>query len=269
MKSVEMDVADTGDYAGYNFKMNPTYNGYTYNGGLYTAFSMLFGEGPDENINKKDNMEIPISQVLSLDGYYRIALAVWIPNFGDSGGWGLFASRMTIFQYFAEALGGGDNKRELFPDFATNQFVAQLMYDHVASNKGYAEFTAVPIFIKDIQYTYQTNGLFCLRPIDGSNAYCMMSGARNIIISCGEPPMALYYKIISSGTSVSIMNTDTEASHTFGYYVTNYYPDSDPIQSGVREVTLAAEETRVVAGTASQAGYGVEVTVVSQDGEEL
>lgn len=273
MESVTLNVSDTGDYAGYNFKMQPKYNGSDYNGGLYTGFSMLLGPASGESIGTITNMEIPISKVVSLDGYYRIALAVWIPNFGDSGGWGLFASRMTVAQYFKENLGSGTVLQNLFPDLATNPFVASLMADYVAANNGYATFYAVPLFVKNVGYTYQTNNLFCLRSVGGvTEAYCMMSGMRDVPFICGTPPMTIYYKVRYDSTATSIAgfieNTDEENSHTFGYtYTVIIQGVAQTPQTGF--VTLAPLEKRQIAGAPSGGGNGLNIVVTSQDGETI
>lgn len=273
MKAVTIDVTSTGDYTGYNFKMQPQYNGSDYNEVLYQSFSMKFGPESGAGIGTTTNMDIPISYIASLDGYYRIALAVWIPNFGESGGWGIFASRMTIKQYYDENLGVGDSLRNLLPDLATNPFVASLMYDYVNSNTGYASFNVVPLLIKDLGYTF-INNVFCLRPVtDVTEAYCMPSGARSMSFICGTPPMKIWYKTstrnVGNSIGVFIKNEDTEASHTFGYYITHYTPNAEPTQSAVNTITLAAGEERQVGGSPSQAGYSVTVTVVSQDGVEI
>lgn len=275
LKNVSVELTNTGTYATYNFKMQPKINGSDYNSGLYQSFAMRFGENAGEGINESQNMEIPISYVASIDGNYRIALAVWVPNFGTAGGWGFFASRMTIAQYFAENLGSGDSLRNLFPDLASNPSVAGMMYDHVIANNGYATFDVVPLLVKDLGTTVDTNGKFQLHPVENvTEAYCMPSGSMLIPFICGEPPMTIYYRISTEQTSVGAVgvfleNTDTEAAHKFGYYYTQYYPDQDPVQSAVISVTLQAGEKRQVVGYPSQAGYGATVKVVSQDDVEI
>lgn len=173
--------------SGYDFEMIPSTNN-----GLYSTFAMMFNQASGVEIGTTDKMEISISDIVSIDGNYRIAMAVWIPNFGESGGWGFFASRMTIGQYTG---GAGDNMRVLYPDFATNQYA---MY-HIKSyyeQTNIKSFLAVPLLVKDLQFTYATineKQLFYLRPVDVSNAYCMPSGQKDV---------SVYFDIVSAADVV-------------------------------------------------------------------
>lgn len=177
----------TVDGSEYDFEMIPSTNN-----GLYSTFAMMFNQESGVEIGTTDKMEISISDIASIDGSYRIAMAVWIPNFGESGGWGFFASRMTIGQYTG---GAGDNMRVLYPDFATNQYA---MY-HIKSyykQTNIKSFLAVPLLVKDLQFTYATineKQLFYLRPVDVSNAYCMPSGQKDV---------SVYFDIVSAADVV-------------------------------------------------------------------
>lgn len=272
LKSTTMNITNISPYDGYNIKVEPQYNGSAYNGGLYSSFSMLFGLASGESIGTITDMEIPIEYVASLDGCYRLALAVWIPNFGESGGWGIFASRMTIEQYFTE--GGGTSLQYLLPDLATNPYVAYLMHEHVASEGGYATFNAVPLFVKNLGYNMMSineKSLFCWCNRDGeAEAYCMVSGTREIPFICGEPPMTLWYRISYDSTSTSISgyieNTDEENSHTFGYTYTVYI-NGAAVSTGEGTITLSPLEKRQVAG--APLGGGLNVVVTSQDGIDI
>lgn len=258
MRNSTITLANTGNYAGYNFKMTPSLLT-----ALYETFSMRIGPAGGESIGTITNMDIPISYVASLDGNYRIALAVYIPN----SGWGIFAGRMTIAQYFKENLGTALNW--LLPDLATNPYVANLMYQYVNAN-GYSTFDVVPLLVKDLGSTY-INGVFCLRSVDGvTSAYCMPSGMRSIAFACGTPETPKWFKVsYDSSTSAIkgfIENTDTAASHTFGYTYTVYVNGvATTTQSG--SVTLAAGEKRQIAG--APAGGGLNIVVTSQDGEAI
>lgn len=266
MRATTMTVSNTGDYAGYNFKLQPMYNGAAYNAALYQSFAMRFGFASGESIGTITNMDIPINAVVSLDGNYRIVLAVWIPSWGDSGGWGMFASRMTVAQYFKENL--GTQLSWLLPDLATNPFVADLMASYVTNNGGYATFYAVPLLVKDLGINYADNGKFMLRPVDGTVAYCMMSGMRDIPIICGEPTTPRWFRVSYDSTSNSIAgfieNIDPDSSHTFGYTYTIYI-NGVAQTTGSSTVALAPLEKRQVAGAPS--GGGLNITVTTQDGE--
>lgn len=192
--------------SGYDFEMTPSTNS-----GLYSTFAMKFNQASGVEIGTTDKMDISISDIASIDGNYRIAMAVWIPNFGESGGWGFFASRMTIGQYTG---GAGDNMSVLYPDFATNQYA---MY-HIKSyyeQTNIKSFLAVPLLVKDFQFTYATiNGkqLFYLRPVDVSNAYCMPSGQKEI---------GIYFDIVSAADVVGA--TVVKFLSPSGWYVAYKY----------------------------------------------
>lgn len=150
---------------------------------------------------------------------------------------------------------------------AENLSVANLMYQYTISNSGYATFDVVPLLVKDLSTT-TINGVFCLRSVDGvTEAYCMPSGVRDIAFICGEPPMAIWYKVSYDSTSSNIAgfieNTDPDNSHTFGYTYTIYVNGvATTTQSG--SVTLAAGEKRQIAG--APLGGGLNIVVTSQDG---
>lgn len=266
MKDAYVEMSTTGAYAGYNFMMNPLYNEVAYNGGLYTSFAMRFGAASGESVGDITDMDIPIEYITSLDGCWRIAMAVWIPNFGSNGGWGFFASRMTIKQYFAEGLGSGTSLQNLYPDFATNPYAASLMQSYITANDGFVTFDAVPLLVKDLGNTY-INSYFALRPVSGvTEAYCMPSGVGAVPLVCGTPPAPIWYEISYSTTGNSIAgyitNTDT-AAHTFEYTYNVRY--QGVVQSsGTGTVTLAAGEKRQVAGAPTGGGYGLEIIVTSQ-----
>lgn len=187
LKAVTITVDANGDYAEKNFKLTPKYNGSEYNDGLYQLFSMKIGNSSYESIKETYLAgNVSVKDVASLDGNYRIALAVWIPNFGTNGGWGIFAGRMTIAQYFEENL--GTQLKWLLPDFATNPYV----FNYIASSvmdDNVKDFIAVPLLVKDLGYTYQTNPaggsnqLFNLRAVSGeTEAYCMPSGQKDVAV---------------------------------------------------------------------------------------
>ena len=174
--------------SGYDFEMIPSTNN-----GLYSTFAMMFNQTSGVEIGNTDKMEISISDIASFDGNYRIAMAVWIPNFGESGGWGFFASRMTIGQYMG---GAGDNMRVLYPDFATNQLAMYYIKSYYKDTNT-KSFLAVPLLVKDLQFNYATineKQHFYLRPVSGvSNAYCMPSGQKDI---------SVYFDIVSAADVV-------------------------------------------------------------------
>lgn len=264
--AVTVDVTASGDYAGSNFKMAPQYNGSTCNDGLYSSFAIRFGSESGESIGDVTGMDIPIKFVTSLDGHWRLALAVWIPNFGSVGGWGIFASRMTVSQYFSEGGGSGTELRNLFPDLATNPYVATLMASYLSSNNGYVTFNAVPLLIKNVGYL-TINGKFCLVPTDGiTEAYCMPSGMTAIPLVCGTPPAPVWYEIsyTTTGNAIAgyITNIDS-VPHTFAYTYIIWYQGEIYSQSSA-SVTLAAGEKRQVAGAPAGAGYGLQIKVISQ-----
>lgn len=182
--------------SGYTFNLTPSTNE-----GLYSTFAMMFNQTSGVEIGNTDKMEISISDIASFDGNYRLAMAVWIPNFGESGGWGFFASRMTIGQYMG---GAGNNMHVLFPDFATNQFAMYYIKSYYKETNT-KSFLAVPLLVKDLQFTYATineKQLFYLRPVDVSNAYCMPSGQKDVsvyfdIVSAADVEDATVVKFIS------------------------------------------------------------------------
>lgn len=189
LRQVTMTVEAPYENAAYNYKLRPMLNGSDYYGGLYQTFAIKLGQASGEGISATSNMEIAINDVASLDGYYRLALAVWIPKYGagELSGWGFFISRMTIKQFFETYSGSAasTNLRELFPDFGTNPHVMQYIYSSVMNDNN-KEFLAVPLLIKNIGYTFmQSDNRFCPHPVQeaGSDitlAYCMPSGQKAI-----------------------------------------------------------------------------------------
>lgn len=172
--------------SGYLFEMIPSTNS-----GLYSTFAMMFNQASGAEIGTTDKMDISISDIASIDGNYRIAMAVWIPNFGESGGWGFFASRKVIGQYTA---GAGDSLRDLFPDFATNPYAMYYIKKHYTDTNT-KDFLAVPLLVKDLGITYLpnpaggTNPMLCLRAVSGvTEAYCMPSGQKDV---------SVYFDIVS------------------------------------------------------------------------
>ena len=264
MASISMTVDSIGDYTGYNFKLTPKYNGATCGDFLYSLFSMRFGDASGESIGTVTDMDIPIKYVTALTGNWRIALAIWIPNFGSNGGWGIFAGRLTISQALVNL---NTNISWCFPDLATNPFAAQCMQSYISAQGGYATFDAVPILVKDLGYTY-SGTVFTLRAVDGvTTAYCMPSGTDIVPIVCGTPPVPVYYSVsyelVSGVIRGYLTNTDTNASHTFGYTITVRRNGEITSQSS-GTATLSAGETRQVGGAAS--GMSLEIQVTSQDG---
>lgn len=173
--------------SGYDFRLTPSTND-----GLYSRFAMKFSQASGVEIGNTANMDIAISDVASLDGNYRIALAVWIPNFGTDGGWGIFASRMVIGQYTG---GASTSLNLLYPDFATNPYAMYYIKKHYTDTNT-KDFLAVPLLVKDLGYIYQpnpaggSNPMFCLRAVSGvTEAYCMPSGQKDV---------SVYFDIVSA-----------------------------------------------------------------------
>lgn len=208
LRSVAMTVSDTGDYAGYNFKLTPMYNGSEYNGGLYQLFSMKIGNSASESIGSEAYLtsNVSIKDVASLDGNYRIALAVWIPNFGTSGGWGIFAGRMTIAQYFKENL--GSQLKWLLPDFATNPYAFNFIASSVMDDN-VKDYLAVPLLVKDLGNAKGEEQRFYLRAVSNvTQAYCMPSGQKEMEmfvdhVSAADVVGAQVVKFLPSGWYVA------------------------------------------------------------------
>jgi hypothetical protein len=268
LQAVTITETITGDYAGYNFKLEPKYNGSLFNGGLYSKFSMKLGIGSGESIGTTTNMEIPIEYVASLDGAWRISLAVWIPSFANGkGAWGFFTSRMTIEQYFKTG-SAGTELRQIFPDLATNPYLAKLMADEINTNKGWTTFTVVPLLVKNLG-NEKVNGLFNLRVVDGvTEAYCMPSGAKEVQFVCGEPPMVVYYKVTyedEGKVRVAYIENLDSIEHTFTYRYTKAYMGEIQAQ-GERNITLQGGQKLDVEAYDNSSGYSLNVKVIAQDG---
>ena len=269
LSGLSVDVTQSGSYAGRNFKLQPKSGGTNYNSGLYSLFSMRIGSSSAEKIGDTTNMDIPIKYITELSGNWRLAVAVWIPNYGSTGKWGLFIGRETITQWTAEG-GGSGTMANVFPDFGTNPLAAYYMNSLV--NGGYEEFTAVPLLVKDCTYNYATvNGQNLFYPyFDGTTeeCLCMPSGTASFTICCGEPPMPIYFSVSYTSNSgiikAFITNTDTEAAHTFKYNVIL----NGTITSTGTVNNLAAGATKQVAG-AQASGNILSVVVIEQDGTPI
>lgn len=269
---IYIKVVETGDYTGTNFKVIPKNSSSDsdsspYNGLLYTGFRMRLGPASGASIGDVTDMEIPIEYITPLTEDWRIAMAVWIPNFGTAGGWGIFAGRMTTHQGISEA-GSGTQLMTVFPDFATNQFAAALMRSYAQAQGGYS-FDAVPLLIKDLSWKKDTLGgvpdTFMLYATANTEAYSMPSGQLAVSVDCGGGSMTTYYQIIytpgSGYTTGAILNTDS-SQHTFDYEV---YQNGVLNTSG--SVTLAGGAQQTVGGAAS--GVNLTITVTAQDGQPV
>lgn len=268
LKDVEVVETITGDYSGYNFKLEPKYDGSLFNDGLYSKFSMKLGIGSGESIGTTTNMEIPIEYVASLDGCWRISLAVWIPSFANGkGAWGFFTSRMTIEQYFKTGTSGTE-LRQIFPDLATNPYLAKAMSEEIDGSSGWATFTVVPLLVKNLG-NEKVNGLFNLKAVQGvTEAYCMPSGAKEVQIICGEPPLVVYYKVtyeIEGSTRVAYIENLDSVTHTFTYLYTKAYMGEIQAQ-GERNITLQGGQKLDVEAYNNSSGYSLNVKVIAQDG---
>lgn len=267
LMEVTVEETITGVYAGKNFKLTPKYNGAEYNGGLYSSFSIRLGYNSGEIIGGNPNMEIPIEYVASLDGCWRISLAVWIPNYGDDGGWVFFSSRMTVEQYFKEGTAGTQMGRQLCPDLATNPFGIRLMLDYLVTQGNYATFDVIPLLIKDLGNT-KNDGVFSLEAVANvTQAYSMPSGASAVQFICGNPPAPIYFKVtyevIGKVRVAFIENIDTQ-SHKFTYQYTKAYMGNIEAQ-GERSVTIAGGASLDVESYPNGSGYALNIKVIAQD----
>lgn len=220
--------------SGYDFEMIPSTNS-----GLYSTFAMMFNQASGVEIGTTDKMEISISDIASFDGNYRLAMAVWIPNFGTNGGWGFFASRKVIGQYTG---GAGDNLRDLFPDFATNPFAMYYIKKHYTDTNT-KSFLAVPLLVKDLGYTYQTNPaggsnlLFNLRAVSGvtgvTEAYCMPSGQKDV---------SVYFDIVSAADVVgaTVVKFLSPSGWYVGYRFSGTYSGSGAGSKGINTLFIGS-----------------------------
>lgn len=272
LKAVDVSDTITGDYGKvYNYKLEPRYNGNSIYDGLYDNFSLKIGSGTGEIIGGNSNMEIPIEYVASLDGAWRLCLAIWIPQYNGSYGnyWVFFSGRITIEQYFLE-FDGKSEQRQIFPDLATNPYGCQKIAEYIATKGNYTTFDVVPLLVKNLGNNKDT-GIFSLEAVPGiTQAYCMPSGAKAVPFVIGTPPMTLYYKVSrtyeSGAIKIYLENTDT-TSHTFGYELTRIVGGSKTVTKG--SVTLNGGEKRQISAVPNASGNGIDIKVTSQDGIEI
>ena len=273
MGQVYMEVKNTGDYTGQNFKLIPKENASDsdsnpYNDLLYSGFRMRLDVQSGASIGDVTNMDIPIRYIAPLTEDWRLVLAVWIPNFGSAGGWGLFCGRMTINQGISEA-GAGSNLMTVYPDFATNQFAGRLMQSYANAQGGYA-FDAVPLLVKNLRWKKEEVGghpdtffVYCAE--DDTEAYCMPSGQLAVSVQAAGGSVITYYQVIytpqSGAVTGAIKNIDV-AQHTFSY---NVLQNGSISSTGT--VTLAGGETRTVGGAPS--GVNLSIVVTAQDGQPV
>lgn len=243
---------------------------------LYQNFSCMFGYGSTERFNWKTGMEIPISAVTSLSGSWRVGLAVWVPNYPISGtqtgAWAIFASRMTLADYYnngpATASNGSPYNlgQALCPDFGTNRYALQLMYNYVSS-VDYAEFPCIPILAKDLWYD-ATPSSFMFKPASDTIIYSMPSGTW-FSLSFGEEPEPIYYSLsypsTSSQISAVITNIDESDSHTFEYEMVRVVNGTTTTSTGTA-MNMAAGESRTLGAVPIVTGQvnTITVTVISQ-----
>lgn len=262
-------------YTGYNYVLQPKSNGANFNSAYYNDFSIIFGRASGQEIGNTTNMEIPLEYIASLDGDYRLALAVWIPNYhsNGSGAWGFFISRMTI-GYFYSSANTDKNKINLFPDLATNPYLAYLMLDRIDDTASSTNFDIVPILVKNLS-TNQASGMFY--PLIVPNvtaAYCMPSGQKAIKVVCENTDYVwgrVDYEYVDGDKVAYIINTDTNNSHTFGYEVYVKLPNKKDLELDYTgSVTLAANTKSAALGDVPDArDYGIKVVIISQDGKAV
>lgn len=269
LSSISVTVTSSGNYAGYNFKLDPKLSSTSTNIGLYDKFSMKFNNRSGYSMGSlTSNMNIPIDSVLPSSGYWRICLAIWIPDYG----WGIISGRMTLSQYLAEDLGTG-NFKYLMPDFGTNPHVCSLI-NTAATSSGVKTFTAVPLLVKNISNT-MIGGKFCLYPTSDTQMYCMPSGSTSgsvyiDIISASDVEGATVVKILQSGWYIAYRATGATAGSG---------SNSKPVQmlfvGNVKPVTTAAS-IRIVGttrttnpGATSQTTASLNTTVTVNAGATL
>lgn len=273
MGQVYMEVKNTGTYTGTNFKLIPKENSSDsdsnpYNSLLYSGFRMRLDVQSGASIGDVTNMDIPIRYIAPLTEDWRLVLAVWIPNFGSAGGWGLFCGRMTINQGISEA-GAGTGLMTVYPDFATNQFAGRLMQSYANAQGGFT-FDAVPLLVKNLRWKKEEVGghpdtfyVYCVE--DDTEAYCMPSGQLAVSVQAASGSVIVYYQIIytpqSGAVTGAIKNLDV-SQHSFTYEV---YQNGSLSSSGT--VTLQGGETRTVGGAPS--GVNLTIVVTAQDGQPV
>lgn len=228
------------------------------------SFNAKFDLTSGHNKGDTTNMEIPITWVTGLTGNWRMAIAVCIPVNGTDY-WHYFIG-CRIIQDFLNGVSGvtiGD----IIPDYGTNPAAAYLMKQYVASN-GATDFAALPVFVKDIGYTYVNIGggspLFTPQVTQNSTQiYCMPSGTNSMIIHGGTPTYV--FKCVSEYTDVTggrnwfVHNTDTSASHFCTYEL---WVDGELKTSG--ESSFSAGERRQVGHTNNPSVGQLKIT--SEDG---
>ena len=273
---VEKNAQPSGvEYTGYNYILQPKLDEKIFNGAYYNDFSILFSRASGQEIGNTTNMEIPLEYIADdVKGDYRLALAVWIPNYhsNGSGAWGFFISRMTIGYYY-----GSNNKSllNLYPDLATNPFLAQLMLERFDESASSTKFDVVPILVKNLS-TDKTSGNLFYPLIDPNKtaAYCMPSGQKAIKVVCdntdyvwGKPD----YEYIDGDKHAYIFNSDPNEPHTFGYEVyIKLKNDKDLKLEDTGEVTIAPNtRSQSLGDVPDERDYGIKVVITSQDGKAV
>ena len=263
------------EYTGYNYILQPKSNGSNFNSAYYNDFSIIFGKASGQEIGNTANMEIPLEYIASLDGDYRLALAVWIPNYLNGyGAWGFFISRMTI-GYFYSSANTDKNKINIFPDLATNPYLASLMLERFDNTASSTRFDVVPILVKNLSTSQTSSGLFY--PLIVTNvtaAYCMPSGQKAIKVVCDNTDYVwgkVDYAYVNGNKEAYIINTDATNSHTFGYEVYIKLPNKKDLELDYTgSVTLAANAKSTALGDVpDKSDYGIKVVIISQDGKAV
>lgn len=269
--------------------VNPTYD--TYNKKIsakngtqdyadyYQVFSMKIGTGSDEKIvaggGDTDNMNIPISYIApvtgSVTGFWRVALAVWLPNSGyqpseeTNGAWYYYICRESLYNYHASP-----NTAKVLPDFASNPYLTYRLRERLTGSTTYLEFVAVPVLIKNIGSTQVTIGnkqYYMPNVVSGvTEIYCMPSGSGAFYFGCGTPTTPHYWSISTSSssgtTTVTLTNTDSSSSHTYKY---NTRHGSTVLSTVERSVPAGGTITALQGPTANNPN----IVVIEQDGNPV
>lgn len=230
---------------------------------LYQNFNAKFGQESAKYKGDVTNMEIPITWVTGLTGNWRMAIAVCIPVNGKNY-WHYFIGRRIIQDYLNGV--SGVTIANIMPDFGTNPAGAEYMRQYVVAN-GATDFSAIPVFVKDIGYEYvNVNGQKFQPKIVSSTTtvYCMPSGTNSLIVHGGSASFVAYYSIVRSSSggidTFAIENTDSRNSHTYKF---NRRQGATVVSTGT--VTVAAGST---SGTVFQnpTSNSPNIQVIEQDG---
>ena len=140
-----------------------------------TYQNMIFKFGDDDGsvIGDPDVHAIRLNELFDKleTGYFRMGLLLYVSGGIDDTAQ-LIVSRMTMYEAYCQGLSGTNLGKAILPDWATNPYLAYILYNNVlASGEKSKKFTVLPVIVKNMAFTNVTYDEKVLMRIMKYNSY--------------------------------------------------------------------------------------------------